>query len=314
METHARYVLIGLFSLLVAGGAVLFALWLGKANLAGGYHQYEVVFSESVSGLSIGSPVQYSGIKVGDVLNLRLDPSDPGKVLARIRVATDTPVKQDTQAKLTLSGITGTSFIQLSSSNAANSPPLTATAGDKVPRIIAEQSSMSRLMNNGKDLFGNINDLLGNANRMFSPENAERINQTLNNLQLATGAVAAQREHLGKTIEQLAQLSQQANQVLEQTSALLRTSNRLLDNNGSATVLSAQQAMAALQRSSSSIEQLLNNNQAALGEGLQGFSELGPALRELRDTLASLKGISQRIEANPAGYLLGREQPEEFHP
>ena len=42
----------------------------------------------------------------------------------------------------------------------------------------------------------------------------------------------------------------------------------------------------------------------------------GPALSpaELRATLANLKGISQRVEANPAGYLLGREQPQEFQP
>lgn len=313
METNARYVLIGLFSLLVAGGALLFALWLGKASLDSSYNDYEVVFHEAVTGLSIGSAVQFSGIKVGDVQRLRLNPKDSSQVLVRIRLEANTPVRENTEAKLTLAGITGTSFIQLSG-GAAGSPELRSGPGNKLPRIIAEQSSMSRLMNNGKDLFGNISDLLSNANRLFSADNIERISQTLNNLQLATGAVAEQRDDLRKTIAQLAQLSAQANQTLAQTSALLSTSNRLLDTNGSATLASAQQAMAALQRSSSSIELLLNNNQAALGEGLQSFSELGPALRELRETLGSLKGISQRIEANPAGYLLGREQPQEFQP
>ena len=313
METNARYVLIGLFSLLLAGGALLFALWLGKASLDSSYNDYEVVFHEAVTGLSIGSPVQFNGIKVGDVQRLRLNPKDSSQVLVRIRLEANTPVRENTEAKLTLAGITGTSFIQLSG-GAAGSPELRSGPGNKLPRIIAEQSSMSRLMNNGKDLFGNISDLLSNANRLFSADNIERISQTLNNLQLATGAVAEQRDDLRKTIAQLAQLSAQANQTLAQTSALLSTSNRLLDTNGSATLVSAQQAMAALQRSSSSIELLLNNNQAALGEGLQSFSELGPALRELRETLGSLKGISQRIEANPAGYLLGREQPQEFQP
>jgi phospholipid/cholesterol/gamma-HCH transport system substrate-binding protein len=313
METHARYVLIGLFSLLMAGGALLFALWLGKASLDNSYDDYEVVFHEAVTGLSIGSAVQFSGIKVGDVQRLRLDPKDPSQVLVRIRLAADTPVRANTTAKLTLAGITGTSFIQLSS-GAPGSPELTANTGEAVPRIIAEQSSMSRLMNNGKDIFSTVNDLLGNANRLLSADNIERISQTLNNLQLATASVAEQRDDLRISIQQLAQLSQQANQTLAQTSALLRTSNRLLDEHGGATLLSAQQALAALQRSSSSLEQLLNNNQGALGEGLQSFSELGPALRELRATLTSLNGISQRLEANPAGYLLGREQPEEFQP
>lgn len=72
--------------------------------------------------------------------------------------------------------------------------------------------------------------------------------------------------------------------------------------------------MASLQHATASLDQLLSHNQTALGEGLQGLSELGPAIRELRATLANLKGISQRVEANPAGYLLGREQPQEFQP
>ena len=49
-----------------------------------------------VSGLSKGSSVQYNGIKVGDVIELRLDDKDPRRVLARIRLAANTPVKVDT--------------------------------------------------------------------------------------------------------------------------------------------------------------------------------------------------------------------------
>jgi phospholipid/cholesterol/gamma-HCH transport system substrate-binding protein len=313
METNARYVLIGLCSLLATIGAALFALWLGKSSLDNNFDDYEVVFSEAVTGLTIGSPVQFSGIRVGDVVRLQLDPEDPRNVLVRIRVDASTPVRQNTLAKLTLPGITGASFIQLSS-GAEASPELLPTAEHKIPRITASLSPMSRLLNNGQDLLGSVNELLANANRLFSAENTERLSQTLNNLQLATGAVAGQREDLSKTIQQLALLSKQANQTLEQTSALMRTSNRLLDEHGSGTLKNVEQAMAALHRSSSTIEQLLSSNQTALGEGIQGLSEFGPALRELRETLNSLKGISQQVESNPAGFLLGREQPQEFHP
>ena len=228
-------------------------------------------------------------------------------------MASETPIKQDTQAKLTLAGITGTAFIQLSGGS-PGSPALEASGPGKLPRIIAEPSPISRLLSNGKDLLSNINDLLTNANRMFSPENAERLSLTLEHLQQTTGAVAQQREELRQTIVQFAQLSKQANQTLEQTTALLRSGNHLVDEHGSATVQSAQQAMASLQHATASLDQLLSHNQTALGEGLQGLSELGPAIRELRATLANLKGISQRVEANPAGYLLGREQPQEFQP
>ncbi len=91
METRAHHVMIGLFSVIVVVGAMLFGLWLAKSSVDSAFQDYEVVFNEAVSGLSQGSSVQYSGIKVGDVISLRLDPKDPRRVLARIRLTGQTP-------------------------------------------------------------------------------------------------------------------------------------------------------------------------------------------------------------------------------
>ena len=55
METRAHHVLIGLFSVLVVVGAMLFGLWLAKASMDSTFKDYEVVFNEAVSGLSKGS-------------------------------------------------------------------------------------------------------------------------------------------------------------------------------------------------------------------------------------------------------------------
>ena len=107
METRAHHVLIGLFTVLAVGGALLFALWLGKSSMDREYNYYEISFNRAVSGLSNGSSVEYSGIKVGDVETLWLEPDDPRKVRARIRVYSGTPIKQDTRARLALANITG---------------------------------------------------------------------------------------------------------------------------------------------------------------------------------------------------------------
>ena len=86
METRAHHVLIGLFTVLIAVGALLFCLWLSKSRGDNDNNYYTIVFNEAVSGLTKGSAVQYSGIKVGDVVRLTLDPRDPRRVLARIRL------------------------------------------------------------------------------------------------------------------------------------------------------------------------------------------------------------------------------------
>lgn len=312
METRAHHVLIGLVTVLVVAGAMLFGLWLAKSSVDSTFKDYEVVFNEAVTGLSKGSAVQYSGIKVGDVISLRLDPNDPRRVLAQIRLSAETPIKQDTQAKLTLTGVTGTSLIQLSGGT-PQSPPLEGKGG-RLPVIVASPSPIARLLNNSSDLVTNINLLLHNANRLFSEENATRLGATLANLEQTTGAIAGQRDDIRMAIQQMAQVGKQAGAALEQTSQLMRNANSLLGSDGKQIVNSADQAMQSLARSTATIDALLTDNREAITSGAQGFNELAPAIRELRDTLTALKGISQRLEANPSGYLLGRDKNKEFTP
>jgi phospholipid/cholesterol/gamma-HCH transport system substrate-binding protein len=107
METHARFFLIGVFSLLVSAGLIVFVLWLGKLHLDRDYQDYEIRFRESVTGLSVGGIVQYQGVQIGEVRKLRLDPRDPREVRVLVRVAAASPVKTDTQAQLSYTGLTG---------------------------------------------------------------------------------------------------------------------------------------------------------------------------------------------------------------
>ncbi len=312
METRAHHVLIGLFTVIVVAAALLFGLWLAKSSVDTAFKDYQVVFNEAVTGLSRGSPVQYSGIKVGDVVQLRLDPQDPRRVLARIRVAGETPIKRDTFAKLALNGITGTSIIQLSGGT-PQSEELKGE-GSNLPVIIASPSPISRLLNDSNDLLTGINTLLHNTNELFSSKNVQTLTATLEHLEQTTGAIAGQRDDIRQTLKQLTVLSKQAGSTLEQTSALMSNANQLLSSNGRQTLLSAQAAMKSLEQSSATINTLLKNNQDAVNGGMQGLGELGPAIRELRETLGSLKTITHSLNANPSGYLLGSDKTKEFQP
>jgi phospholipid/cholesterol/gamma-HCH transport system substrate-binding protein len=312
METRAHHVLIGLFTVIVVAAALLFGLWLAKSSVDTAFKDYQVVFNEAVTGLSRGSAVQYSGIKVGDVIQLKLDPQDPRRVLAQIRVTGDTPIKDDTQAKLALNGITGTSIIQLSGGT-PQSPELVGEDG-KIPVIIAAPSPIARLLNNSNDLLTNINVLLHNANEMFSSSNVQTLTQTLQHLEQTTGAISDQRDDIRQALKQLTVLSKQAGGTLEQTSLLMRNANTLLTSDGKQVIGSAESAMKSLEQSSAKINALLTRNQDSLNGGMQGLGELGPAIRELRETLTSLKTISRRLDANPSGYLLGSDKNKEFEP
>ncbi len=312
METRAHHVLIGLFTVVVVTAALLFGLWLAKSSTDRQFAEYQIIFKEAVTGLSQGGAVQYNGIKVGDVTQLKLDPQDPRRVLARIRVGADTPIRQDTHAKLALTGVTGMAVIQLSGGS-PSSPPLTSPNGD-LPVIVADPSPLSKLLANGEDVMTNINDVVSRASQLMSEENVARISRTLDHLDKATGAVADQRDDIRELISQLAVASKQASATLAQTEQLARSANGLVDQQARATLESARNAMASLERSTAAIDRLLNDNRAALNGGMQGLGELGPAVRELRDAANSLRGITRKLDDNPAGFLLGRDRSKEFVP
>lgn len=305
METRAHHVLIGLFTVLAIIAGLVFGLWLSRSSHTQAYRNYEIVFKESVTGLSEGAAVRYSGIKVGAVTKLMLDPHDPRRVIARVQINADAPVRTDTRAKLAMSGVTGIATIQLSG-GAPNSPPLQAKPG-QLPIIVAELSPLAKLLASGEDIVSNINQMVVNTNRLLSDDNMQRVSRTLEHIDQATGAIADQREDIRLLLQQLAEASRSANTALQEAEKLMRQANGLMDTQGRA-------SMASLARVTANLDQLLQNNHQSLESGMQGLGELGPAIRELRQTLESVRAITRRLNENPSGYLLGRDKSKEFEP
>lgn len=313
METRAHHILIGTFTVLVVAAAMLFALWLAKTSISRQYDYYDIVFTEAVTGLSQGGLVQYNGIKVGDVAQLKLDPKNPSKVLARIRVAADTPIKVDTRAKLGLTGLTGVAFIQLTGGT-PQSASLKRRGSHGIPRIEADDSALSKLLSGGEDIVMKLNDIITRASELLSKDNVDRIGRTLDHLDKATGAVASEREDIRLLLQQLATASKQMNATLAQTTKLSTTANQLLDTNGKALMTNATQAMASVQHAAEQLDQIIKNSSGAINNGMNGLAELGPAIKQLRDTLRALQGVTQRLGDNPASYLFGGDRPREFKP
>ncbi len=312
MEPRAHHVMIGFFTVLAVTAALLFALWLSKSPGDAVQRYYIVIFNEAVRGLSVGSAVQYSGITVGDVVKLALDPQDPRKVIARVRVQGNTPMKQDTEARLALTGITGTSVIEFSGGS-PNSPDLVAE-DDEEPVIVATPSPIAKLLEHSDNIIADVTELVLRAKEILSRENVQRLSRTLENLEQATGIIAGQDDHIRTIAQELAAASAQASTTLEQASQLMATANSLVGTEGARTFGNMERAAASLARTSATVDQLLLDNQGALSGGMHGLNELGPALQELRSTMGALERIMRRLDENPVAYLTGREKIEEIDP
>lgn len=305
METRAHHVIIGLFTLLAGAGAVLFAVWISNANTSSDYRYYTVVFREAVTGLSRGSAVQYRGIPIGDITELGLDPEDPSQVLAGIRISGTAPITRDTKARLTFTGITGNTVIELVPGD-PNSPLLDGD-GTQAARIPATPSPISSLLANGEDLMTNINQLVSNARNMLSDENAERIARTLESIETAAGSLSGQRDDVQALISELTAASEQATE-------LMSSINVLVNEQGTRTLDNIEQTLASIASTSETLEQMLNGNSDAFASGMQGLGQLEPAIAELRGSLTALRSITRRLEDNPARFLLGRDTFEEYEP
>lgn len=305
METRAHHVIIGLFTLLAGAGAVLFAVWISNANTSSDYRYYTVVFREAVTGLSRGSAVQYRGIPIGDITELGLDPEDPSQVLAGIRISGTAPITRDTKARLTFTGITGNTVIELVPGD-PNSPLLDGD-GTQAARIPATPSPISSLLANGEDLMTNINQLVSNARNMLSDENAERIARTLESIEVAAGSLSSQGDDVKALVNELTAASREATE-------LITNLNTLVNEQGTRTLNNVEQTLESIASTSETLEQLLVDNSDAFSSGMQGLGQLEPAISELRGSLTALRSITRRLEDNPARFLLGRDTFEEYEP
>ncbi len=154
MEIRARYTLIGFFTLATIAAAFTFVYWL---NHAGGLTQqslYRARFDTSVSGLLKGSGVLFNGIRVGEVVALKLAIDNPKQVTAIMSVDRDTPIRADTKVGIEFQGLTSSPVLSLRG-GAPDAPP--ATSIDNQPPLIAvDPDSLQSLTTSARELLHRI--------------------------------------------------------------------------------------------------------------------------------------------------------------
>ncbi len=308
METKANYVLIGAFTLGISIFLLLFALWAAKFASDRTWQRYDVIFTEPVTGLTEGSSVQYNGISVGIVEKLKLDATDPRRVLARLKLNADVPVKTDTKAKMSQAGLTGSPFIQLTG-GMPSSPMLVKVDQREVPVIQTEPSAL-------QNIADTANKLVARMDKLLSEENIKRIEDTLENLRAATGAIGDQKEDIRALLINARQASEQLKSTLSTVDGAVVRLDREVIGKMPATLDKLDHAIGEFDSAGKNANALIAENRGPIksftGDGLQ---QISPAISELRVLIRDLRRISNGIDRNPAGYILGRQQqPKEFTP
>jgi phospholipid/cholesterol/gamma-HCH transport system substrate-binding protein len=321
MEPRANHVLIGVFTL--AGLALLLLLGLWSARWASdqAWSEYEIVFKHPVAGLSIGSTVQYNGIAMGSVRDLYLHPDDPATVIAQIRLESQAPVREDTTARLAVSGLTGVSTIQLRGGS-PDSPPLVAGPGRSLPRIEAEESALQRLLETSEDIATTASKVMLRLVDLLSEENVARVSDALDQIDRFTRVLGGESSRIETILANVEAGSAELPPLMRELRTTVADVNQALERIEPSLLETfpeageeLREAMQKLARASERIDRMVAANEPAVaGFGRDVLTPLGPTVEELQRLIDELSALTERFERDPAGFLLGGERPEEYEP
>ncbi|MBL8546758.1 MAG: MCE family protein [Hyphomonadaceae bacterium] len=261
METKANYVLIGASTIIGALLIMLFAMWITTGDLRRGFNEYDVVFDDPVRGLTEGGEVRFNGIKVGEVESLRIDPDNTNRVIARIRVSSDVPVKTDTEAQLEPIGLTGVTLIQLSA-GAADSEILRGTFGAPPPRIQGRGSQIDVIVARGEEVAMRASEAMAAVRDLLTDENIARVTRTLENLESISQQLAAQDSVVnqsGDAAREIAVLARQMQSDLADLDEVLGSVNQAAGVAAGETLPELSLAAEEIRRAASSISRVANN-------------------------------------------------------
>src|SRR3954462_3364478 len=156
MKSRLSDVMIGSLTLaLIAGG---FAAVLGYQKFAAAKQRVplRVIFEGSASGLHKGGSVNFGGVRVGEVVSLKLD--NPRRVVALALVDNTAPLRKDTLAGLEFQGLTGVAALSLIGGS-ANAPPVPLDH-DGIPVLIADPEATQDVQVRNKSALRNVDKVI----------------------------------------------------------------------------------------------------------------------------------------------------------
>ena len=296
MEIRAKYVLVGLFTLLVLLGAMGVTLWLGGRDKGVHLTEYDISVKESIKGLSINSDVLFIGIRVGKVKGFNLSSVTPGEVRVRIAIDASAPVREDSVAQLEYSGITGGAVISISGGTADS--PLKVVPEGHVDEILYQPSPLSTAVMQMPEIMSGIHQTLQRLEGVLSEENIRAIANILKDINNETTAFAER----GNAVDA----------ILLETEKVLKSLNTLMGNANEVVDSDMKNAAKGINRIVARFDQTLKVMEPGLGQfSSQGLSELRVLMVEMRGLVQTLTRISKKMESDPRRFFLD-ESVKEF--
>ncbi|MFP4044731.1 MAG: MlaD family protein [Rhodosalinus sp.] len=301
METRANYLLIGAFTLAGFLGLLGFLLWFARVELDRQFAYYDIVFP-TVAGLSNASEVRFSGLPVGQVVEVALAEDQTGRVRVRVEVEAGTPVRTSSEATIESLGVTGQSFVGISSGD--RDDPLLAEASDEaVPEIPAGRSVLQSLSEDAPAILDELLEVTRRVSEVLGDENQQRVGNILANLDASSGELSQALEDFSAVTETVAVATEDIGiftSRLEEVSDAATTTLRSADETLREVTQLAQRAESSLDLG----DEALTSGRQTMDAATAFFeSDLPRVVDDLETTLASLRSEAERVGGDASAML-----------
>ena len=313
MENRSNYVIVGSVGLAMMIGIFVMVLWL--ARVSGGDTQlYDILFKQSISGLALGSPVQFNGVSVGKISDIQLLPARPEYVRVRIAINDEVPVLKGTTAGVEGVGFTGVSQIQLQGA-IRGAARITARGPYGVPIIPPRDGGFSDLLATAPQVLSNVTRLTERLNDVLKDENRAALSGILKNADIATATLANSGPDLAAALAQARNTMTAAAATLQRIETLAASGQTLVDSEVRPMAADLRRTAAHAEATLAKIDALAASAQPGV-EMLtnQTLPETTQMIRELRETTARLGAIAAKLDEDPAGALVGGRRLPEYQP
>ncbi|HZZ87697.1 MAG TPA: MlaD family protein [Caulobacteraceae bacterium] len=300
MERNANYALVGLISTILLIAMFIFIVWLANFAFSQRYDTYDVVFHGAVTGLSRGGDVQFNGIKVGEVSDIKLDASDPNIVHASARVRSDTPVRVDSQASLEPQGITGVNYIQLTAGTTAKPLLKQVTPSGHTMVIQAQPGTISSLLSGGGTVMQRALETLNRINQVLSDQNIQKFSAIMSDVQSVTAELRQRKAIIADAQKAL----QDADQAAQQIRDLAANSKTLVNTDGKRAIAKIGDAATEIQAAAADVRTMVNKLQGPASDfATNGLPQLTSALATLEATTKHLDQLVSEIQRDPRAFI-----------
>ncbi len=314
METRSNNVWVGTVTLVLLAIVAAFVIWVTQIG-KGDQQDFDIFFKQSVDGLSKGVAVNYAGVPAGAVSQIELWPQDPSFVRVRIQVSEKIPILQGTTATIQGS-FTGGSTIQLNGGvkgAVAISEP--GPGPGNVPVIPTKRGGLGELLSNAPVLLDRLATVTEKISEMLSEKNQLSIQHILANTDRMSGQFADASPQVKATLAELQVTLRQASLSLASFERTSDSANAVLGSDGKALAKQLHDTIASAKDAADSLQSAMADAKPAIRQlSTSTLPEAEAVIRDLRATSKSLRAVTEKIDEQGAGAVIGGPKLPDYKP